>query len=282
MSIACKTCGSSIPQESRVCLSCQSDAGFPNVRRAEKADEVAALNARVHEADVSATARGASKGLDEFEHAVSRSSAVMNRRLDDLHTWTVSASPFFASFHPQVRDGAIAARDNGWDEQRTSAENTVNPIYFEKLQVAALSLDDLGMSYYGQYCVRLREKLIANRASVFEENPFIFCKKHAVYSGASPPVGFRATWSNRGRLARAKLGHRVQSTTVVEDFAEILIGADRASDKCDFIEVHIYEKVGRDAIEAVTGPLPPDPDDRLLWKQVKGKLKPLGVKVQEQ
>ena len=156
-------------RKSRVCLSCQADAGFPNVRRAEKDDEVAALKMRINEADVSAQARGATNVLDAFECAAGGSSAVMNRRLDDLHTWTMSTSQFFASFHSQVRDGAIAARDNGWDEQRTSAENTVNPIYFEKLQVAALSLDELGMSYYGDYCVKLREKLIANRASVFEE-----------------------------------------------------------------------------------------------------------------
>jgi hypothetical protein len=134
----------------------------------------------------------------------------MNRRLDDLHSWSVSSSPFFASFHSQVRDGAIAARDNGWDEQRISAENTINPFVFEKLQVAALSLDDLGMTYYGLYCVTLREKFIANRASVFEENPFIFCKKHSVFSGGFPPLGYRATWANRAALARAKLGHEIQ------------------------------------------------------------------------
>jgi hypothetical protein len=138
-----------------VCLSCQTDAGFPNVRRAEKPDEKAALEIRLRNAGVSAQARGAAEVLDEFELAVSQSNAVMNRRIDDLHTWMTSASPFFASFHSQVRDGAIAARDNGWDEQRTSAENTIHPIYFEKLQFAALALDDLGMSYYGDYCVRL-------------------------------------------------------------------------------------------------------------------------------
>lgn len=252
------------------------------MRRAEKDEEVSALKLRIGEADVSAQARGAANPLDAFERAVAGSSAVMNRRLDDLHTWTMSASQFFASFHSQVRDGAIAARDNGWDEQRTSAENTVNPIYYEKLQIAALALDDQGMSYYGDYCVRLREKLIANRASVFEENPFIFCKKHAVYSGSTPPLGFRATWQARGRLARAKLGHKVQSATVPSEFADLLMSADRASDKCDFIEVHIYEKVGRDAIEAVSGPLPADQEERLLWKLVRRKLEALGVKVQEQ
>ncbi|WP_456756664.1 hypothetical protein [Bradyrhizobium sp. USDA 4011] len=220
--------------------------------------------------------------MDRFEQAVGRSHAVMNRRLDDLHTWSVSASQFFASFHPQLRDGAIAARDNGWDEQRTSAENTVSPIYFDKLQIAALSLDDLGMSYYGKYCVRLREKFISKRASVFEENPFIFCKKHSIVSGASAPLGYRATWADRGRLARAKLGNAVNSTTATPEFPDILMSADRGSDKCDFIEVHIYEKVGRDAIEVVSGPVPKEVEERLLWRQVKRKLEPIGVKIQEQ
>ncbi|MGY4224293.1 hypothetical protein ACVMIH_001654 [Bradyrhizobium sp. USDA 4503] len=219
--------------------------------------------------------------MNRFEQAVGRSQAVMNRRLDDLHTWSASASPFFASFHPQVRDGAIAARDNGWDEQRTSAENTINPIYFEKLQVAALCLDDLGMSYYGKYCVTLREKFIAQRASVFEENPFIFCKKHSIVSGSSPPMGYRATWADRGRLARAKLGHRVSDTTATTEFPEILMSADRGTDECDFIEVHIYEKVGRDAIEVVSGPVPKDIEERLLWRQVKRKLEAVGVKIVE-
>ena len=74
----------------------------------------------------------------------------------------------------------------------------------------------------------------------------------------------------------------MHSNTSAGEFPEMLISADRASDKCDFIEVHIYEKVGRDAIETVSGPLPVDQDERLLWKQVRRKLEPLGVKVQEQ
>src|SRR4249919_2383305 len=63
VTLACKVCGASIPQESRVCLSCQADAGFPNVRRAEKDEEVAALKLRISEADVSAQARGATSVL---------------------------------------------------------------------------------------------------------------------------------------------------------------------------------------------------------------------------
>ena len=73
----------------------------------------------------------------------------------------------------------------------------------------------------------------------------------------------------------------MQSSTAPGNL-QTLLSADRASDKCDFIEVHIYEKVGRDAIETVSGPLPADQDDRLLWKLVRRKLEALGVKVQEQ
>jgi hypothetical protein len=66
------------------------------------------------------------------------------------------------------------------------------------------------------------------------------------------------------------------------EFPDILMSADRDSENCDFMEVHIYEKVGRDAMAAVTGPLPKNGDDRLLWKLIRRKLEPLGVTVQEQ
>lgn len=249
MSVICKACGETVPQESRFCVVCQKDAGFPNVRRAEKPDEVTALEARVRSAQLSAEQRGATAQLDSFVAAVAKSNAVMNRRLDQLQTWLTSDSPFFSSFHPQIRDGAIVARDNVWDEHRISAENTINPIYYVDLQIAALTLDDEGLIYYGPYGVGLKERLIAERASVFEENPFIFCQKHAVISGKPPPPGYRATWQARSELAKAKLGSKISSSTLSTDFPTILMGADRTSDKCDFIEVHIYERIHKSTIE---------------------------------
>src|SRR5204863_83084 len=124
-----------------------------------------------------------------------------------------SDSPYFISFHSQVRDHSLIARSNGWDEQRISAENTVNPIYYVDLQFAALSLDDRGLTYYGSYCVTLKEAVIEMRSSVFEENPFLFNPKHQVYSGKQPPLGYRASWTRRCALAEAKLGHLITSNT---------------------------------------------------------------------
>ena len=45
----------------------------------------------------------------------------------------------------------------------------------------------------------------------------------------------------RGRLARAKLGHKVQSSTAPGRICQpSVISADRASDKCDLIRGRIF------------------------------------------
>ncbi|WP_148667242.1 hypothetical protein [Bradyrhizobium amphicarpaeae] len=205
----------------------------------------------------------------------------MNRKLTTIHSWLSSDSPYFLSFHPQIRDHSLLARDNVWDQQRIAAENTVNPIYFTELKFAALSLDQRGLTYYGAYCVVLREQLIQDRASVFEENPFVFNPKHHVFSSQQPPLGYRATWLQRGMLAEAKLAHKISPATRENDFITILMGANRDDADCDFIEVHIYGMLHKRAIERVVGPNPTDQYDRAIWNDCKRKLKSLGATVEE-
>lgn len=269
-----------MPPEVRVCPKCQEDAGFPNIRKAEQPEEINALNKRVLEAEKLADGRGTRLLLERFTAAVATSNVVMNRRLDDLNTWTNSRSRFFPSFHSQLRDGMISTQ-NEYDEQRTSPENTVNPTYYKQLEFAALSLDDRGMSYYGPYCVTLHESFIAKRATVFEENPFVFCKKHSVVSGSPAPLGYRATYANRATLARAKLAYKITASTTDSDFPEILMGINRNDEKCDFIEVQIFEKIDRAVIATVSGPNPSDQNDKLLWKLTRRKLESFSIQVHE-
>jgi hypothetical protein len=271
------SCGAVVPQELRYCSVCLKDAGFPNVRKADRQDEQDALNVRVESSRRSAEARGAAAELADFVVKVSTSKAVMNRKLAAIHSWMNSDSPYFMNFHSQVRDHSLIARNNGWDEQRISAENTVNPIYYIDLQFAALSLDDRGLTYYGPYCVTLKEGVIAMRSSAFEENPFLFNPKHKIYSGKQPPLGYRASWTRRAALAEAKLGHLITSTTSQAEYSAILMGTNRECANCDFVEVHIYGMIHKQAIEQVTGPVPTDLYELALWEDCKRKLQSLGA-----
>jgi hypothetical protein len=165
----------------------------------------------------------------------------------------------------------------GLGSARISAENTVSPNFYNELSYGALSLDSFGMEYYGPYCVVLNEQLIAHRASVFEENPFEFNRRHSVISGQMPPAGHRAPWARRDQLAVGKLAAKITSGMRDADFPDVLIEPRRAEADCDFIEVHIYGPIHKAAIKHVTGPVPTMRPDRAIWNQVKRKLKDLGA-----
>jgi hypothetical protein len=186
----------------------------------------------------------------------------------------------FISYHRQVESGRIP---NGteWDEQRAAAEAAINPYCFKDINYAALSLDYAGMRYYGDYAVVIKSLTIEDRASIFEENPFYFNKKHHVYAGSSPPAGYKASWSERDRLAVAKLHSRLNPGATAVDFPNVLMEQKRDQADCDFIEVHIYGPVSRVAIDLVTGPKPSRRADVAIWRQTVRVLRELGTQVQE-
>ena len=62
----CKNCGSDVPISIRDCPSCGIDNGYPNVRMADLPAEIAALDARVAQANASAVAGGFVAVLDDF------------------------------------------------------------------------------------------------------------------------------------------------------------------------------------------------------------------------
>lgn len=201
----------------------------------------------------------------------------MNRSLGSLHSWLNEANALFLTFHQQLRSGARFAGDDVWDQQRISAENTVNPVYYEQLSYAALSLDRTGLTHYGQYAVTLKDNLIAHRSSVFEENPFNFCHRHNIISGQPAPLGYRATWDDRPHLAVAKLGGKIGTGALPPSFPEVLMEPRRNDPNCDYIEVHVFGPIHSAAIDHVSGPIPTPTADRPLWNQAKRKLDRLGA-----
>jgi hypothetical protein len=242
--------------------------------------ERSALEERVASAEAKAAANNAQAELSAFREITARSEAVMNRRLGTLSGWINGDNPNFVNFYQQVEILGRAPNGSGWDDQRGAAEATINPIFYRDLNVAALTLDGEGTTYYGEYSVLLRSVTIEGRSSVFEENPFIFNGRHHVVSGRQPPAGYRAPWNARESLCVAKLGARLTSGMTDADFARLVLGPDRTSDTCDFVEVHIYGPINRMAIARVSGPEPTEQPDRLLWRQVTRRLKELGADVE--
>ena len=277
----CPECGTAVHSHLRNCPGCLLDCGFPNVRAASNAAEVAALERRVSEARVSCDARGCLTLLDAFGLAVLSSKIVMARSLADLHSFLESENRLLVSYHRQVRSGGRMPQDNEWDRGRTAAESTIHPNYHEDIQFACISVDHRGVDAWGEYHIVLKEQLVAQRTTVFEENPFHFTRRHKIAAGQPPPLGYRATWSERNKLAQAKLHPELQSSTKTLEFSGILVRQGTSTGNAEFIEAHIYGPLHRNAVELVTGPKPKNKVDAYLWNKVKRTLKMLGAKVQE-
>ena len=278
MSDTCGKCGAAIALNLSACPVCRTPAGFPNVKVANSAKELAALALRYDSAMVSANARGVTAELLAFENAVATSSeAVMNRSLGALSTWINGPSEMLYSFWHQVKYHDRQPADTDWDQQRGAAESTINPHYYQELSFAALTLDGRGMFYYGPYSVILKSLAIEDRASVFDSNPFVFCKTHHVLAGQVPPAGYRASWQGRGRLAAAKLQPHIVPG---RDMANILMEDRRGNADCDFVEVHVFGPIHRLGIERIVGPEPKKRADRTTWKQIMRKAKEFGARVE--
>lgn len=277
----CEKCSQAVPPAARACPVCETDAGFPNVRSAASADERLALAARYNEAVASAEARGVTSELSAFEAAVAGSKAVMNRNISVLAEWLNSANPLFLNYYKQVEVLGRAPNGSDWDEQRGTAESAINPHCYRELHFAALTLNDVGMSYYGAYAVILKSVTIEDRASIFERNPFIFNAMHHVVAGRKPPLGYRCRWAERGILAAAKLHTGIRRGDADARFQAVLMGPDMASPDCDYVEVHIYGSINRAGIETIIGPKPKTPPDVLLWRQAKRKAKEFNIRLEE-
>lgn len=275
----CPKCGSAVPSMSRVCVACQFDVGFPNVRAASAREEEEALKARVDKGLVSARARKCEEVLNKFGDAVLQSQAVIARSLELVLTLVSSDSGMYVSFQQQVEAGIRLPEDNEWDAARGAANQILFPNYARHIAFAALSLDGGGLTHYGAYAIVLREGMIEGRATVFEENSLRFVQRLRIVPGTPVPRGYRAVWSARGRLAVAKLHHRLDVDTNPDDFPSILLREGGSGADEDFVEVHIYGPIHRRAIERVIGP-PARRGECALRRSLDRKLREVGARLE--
>lgn len=278
--LGCPSCAEQIPEHARLCPVCNGDVGFPNVRAARKREERDALVARYRSAKDAAIRRGCQDVLVQFEEAVRRSKAVFCRNWGVLCRLLSSDTELYASFYGQVRAEARLPLNTELDRTRLVVDATFFPYYYENVRFAALSINGRGPMSYGSCSIVLREAMIADRASVFEENTLVFCTRHRLALGESLPRGYRAAWHDRQVLALSKLEPRLGVETRTEDFSDILLNQTGKTDRDDFVEVHIYGPLHRKAVERVVGPFPKLPEDSVLVSSLRERLGEVGASLE--
>jgi len=279
--MTCAVCHEKVPPNVRNCPSCQADVGFPNVRATQTTKEINALKKRVEDSSVSTGLRGCKSVLDRFERTVLKSEAVFCQSLDLVLDLVSRENKLYISFHKQVAAGLRLPKDDAWEIGRPAVESTLFPHYHEEINFTCLTLNGTGLTNYGAYSIVLKDRMISLRSSVFEENPFLFMEKHRIVAGHSIPPGYRASWNDRGLLARAKLHSRIDKNTTDDQFPDILMQPGASSAVDEFIEVHIFGPIHPTSFDRIVGPKPTRKHDLALWKSLQSKCKNHGIILEE-
>jgi len=274
-------CGSDLGDFVECCETCGEPAEKPNVRLANRTLERSALETRYYSAVSDAFNRGASDAAASFDDAMGRTVAVLNVDIYFLRDFISKDGLLYANYHHGVRAKTRKAAELNNDRERYAVDGTLFGSMGEQIITAALSLECRGLVSYGSYSMQLRDIAVAKRATVLEENSFMFVRRHNILPNVVPPAGYSSTWKDRNELACAKLLPRVTAATLESEFQSILLSSTGERQTDEFLEVHIYGTFDNKAVEKVSAPAPTDPVDIAIWAIVKEILTKNGKPVEE-
>jgi hypothetical protein len=218
--------------------------------------------------------------LKKLRRMVRRKSlAVRSDDLEDALSFLGRQGRLLPTFQAEQRMGSRVAEANVWDKLRDSVEARIHPGYFHRILYATLTLRPrLNAHFGGEVALIISESAIAHRASLLERNSFRFLEEVATGPTGDLPAGFRATWRHRGALAAVKLAARLHEVPA-DSAIESLLEEPDEHDGGAYIEVHIWESLSQEAIEAVLVALPVEVARQRLAVAVAEWWRALGVTV---
>jgi hypothetical protein len=261
------------------CPRCRLDVGPPNVREVQRAEELSALEARFRSAKVEARDRNADGRLDAFETAIrTQSRAVINMWPSLLAEFLYSGRALYSNYTLQIAGQMRKPASIEFDRGRRGVEGILFGNYASDIRYAALSLDGRGLVSYGTCAVTIADVTTSATATVLEENSYTFVRRHKLLPGDDTPLGYRAAWADRHKLAVAKLAPHIDSEMPEEAFPSTLLRGDGERDHDEFLEVHIYGHFDDQAIERVVSPVPAGvpPEHRADLTRIRDRVKSSG------
>jgi hypothetical protein len=232
----CPNCGDAVEYWQVNCR-CGDFVGFPNYRAA--AADYDELEKRERAARADATTRGLLPLLAKLEGLAEGSRPVIV--MDFVVCDDILRSGKYRNYDKRVESGERNPAKATDHAERQMASERLFPTYAEHLHYAALSPDGRGLASYGTGAVAVRwdvtDAYLGRRASLLEENSYTFFDHHGLGArGAVIPLGYRAIWEERAKLAVAKLAARLTAATSEGSLGGLLLhaGATRSDD--DFIE----------------------------------------------
>lgn len=254
-------------------------AAFPHVRLADLPEECRALEQRYREASEEAENRGCGHLVRDLENALSRSEATIARSELETARMVSGDTQLYATFYQLIEAGVRVPEGNKWDLLRSQADTLLfGELYKKEIRFAALTLDGVGLSNYGDYSWIIKENMIANRSTVFEENSALFMYKVPKEKMFDLPRGFRAVFPRRAILGVAKLASRLAPENGTDCLPDLVLHQGDSSEDDDFIEVHIG---GPMTIRTVSRIVATKVTSRSVFKNLQEQLEKFGVMLED-
>ena len=249
----CTHCGHDFPATRDHCPHCGWPLLAPNVAAAGTPDETAALERRYAEAVAALEERGAREAGAALEAALQGSRCVCARAVAEVHRLATSDRQLYATFYEMVEAGVVVPEDGEWDRRRRPVDDALFPGYRDRIHFAALTLDGRGVRSYGACALVLAERMVAHRATVFDDNTVLWMERQGVRFAEAHdlPRGFRAGWEARGRRGLAKLAAALDAAAGPEALARLVLRDGETPRDDAFIEAHVYGPVSIRTVERV-------------------------------
>ena len=250
----CPVCSAVIPDSLRHCSSCQTDAGFPNVRECSNPMEVDEVNNRLTKTRARAAQRGCEALIDEL-NAVLRDESVVCVTMPAQVARSLAEDPrlIYSNYESQVGAGFRIPAQLQNDRHRAAIGGLLFGSYATKIRYGLMTIGQQGLPSYGGIVCRLRSKAIEHRTSFLDENSYTFVRTHELMAGDPIPMGHRAIWSNRGDLALAKVGDGIHAGFTRDRLQDLIVKASsKTRSEDEFIEAHIYDGFDVNAIEEMS------------------------------
>jgi hypothetical protein len=279
--ITCAFCSNSFPASAERCPHCARPGLFANVVAAE--NEYSALCDRYEKAKTDVLTRGVDAIAADFEAAAASSKAVVARPLAEVLRLASSSEQLYATYYDLIDAGMKLPTGEKWDVLRAAADSALFPGYARHIRFAALTVDDRGLSTYGDCLLFLKDEMIAHRSSVFEANSVGWMEDKGILMSQAHrlPEGYRAAWQHREKLAIAKLANKLEPATDASSFSRLLLGTGDTTSDDDFVEVHIWGPFTIQSCDKVRCLKPrEDSTEELFLQALREKMQRYGVELQ--
>jgi hypothetical protein len=253
--LTCKDCQTPNLRHARTCRACGESLGAVNVNIVSDIYFQEGLKKRYAAVLKEVSKRDKLAEVQRLEEAVEqKGQAVINMPLEILFK-VVNESDAYLSYQRGVEQGKIYARAFNEEIFQCVIEGVLYGVSGKDVVYAALSLDDNGVSFYGDVSVVLKTQQIARRTTVFEKDTFPLYNE-LIESGWKPnkiiPSGHCGTWRERAVVVLIKHSIAVAEMKSLPDFARLILKSDDKDYDDDFIELHIWGNITKLNLEKVT------------------------------